>query len=97
MEVLIANKSSFMAAVSGIERPWRIGGSLGYRLPGVRVAIHHFQATFLLLIACAVLQPCGAQTAAIKSTGNAPSGSHPLDTLVPMTWFEVPNSAVSTS
>jgi hypothetical protein len=27
----------------------------------------------------------------------AASGSHPLDTLAPMTWFEVPNSAVSTS
>jgi hypothetical protein len=30
-------------------------------------------------------------------SGPAPAGSHPLDTLAPMTWFEVPNSAVSTS
>jgi len=68
MKVPIANESSFMAELSGIERPWRIGGSLGYRLPGVRGAIHRFQATFLLLLACAALQPCRAQTATSAQT-----------------------------
>src|SRR6478672_5004053 len=57
-----------MAEPSGIERPWRIGGSLGYRLPGVRGAIHRFQATFLFLLACAALQPCRAQTATSAQT-----------------------------
>jgi hypothetical protein len=33
-----------------------------YRLPGVRVAIQRLLATSLLLSACAVLQPCAAQT-----------------------------------
>src|SRR5436190_19213045 len=56
-------------------------------------------ASRLIILACLLFTAgaatCGAQT--INSTSNAPSGSHPLDTLVPMTWFEVPNSAVSTS
>jgi len=68
MKVPIANEGSSMAQLSGIERPCRIGGRLGYRLHGVRVAIHRFQATLLLLIACAVLQPCRAQTATSAQT-----------------------------
>src|SRR5215813_3217508 len=63
MKVSIANE--LMAELSGIERRRRIGGSLGYRLPGVRVAIHRFQAIVLLLSACAVLE---AQTASPPQT-----------------------------
>jgi hypothetical protein len=62
------NESSFMAEPSGIERAWRIVGRLGPRLPGVRGAFHRFKATCLLLLACAVLQPCGAQTATSAQT-----------------------------
>src|SRR5262249_44682635 len=65
--------SSFMAELSGIGRPCRISGSLGYRPSGVRLAIHRFQATFLLLIACAALQPCGAQTGGSPQTQPASS------------------------
>ena len=57
-----------MAELSGIERAWRIGGSLRYRLRAVRVGTRRFQTTFLLVIACAVLQPCGAQTAPSPQT-----------------------------
>ena len=62
MKVSVTNERSMA------ERPWRIVGRLASRLPGVRGAVHRFQATFLLLLACAVLQPCGAQTATSAQT-----------------------------
>ena len=47
----------------------------GHRLLKVRVAIHRVQATFLVLFACAVLQPCGAQTARPPQTQPQPTSS----------------------
>src|SRR4030095_4651520 len=53
-------------------RSCSLAEGLGYRLPGIRGAIHRFQSTLLLLLACAVLQPCRAQTATSAQT-QAPS------------------------
>jgi len=61
-------EGSFMGEPSGTEQLWRIVKRQSVRLPKVREAIHRFQATFLLLLACAVLQPCRAQTTTSAQT-----------------------------
>ena len=53
----------------------------------------------VMLVACVLFAAGAAESAAQTATSPAGAGarSSALDTLAPMTWFEVPNSAVSTS
>jgi PAP2 superfamily len=57
-----------MGEPSGTEQSWRIVKRHCVGLPKVREAIHRFEATLLLLLACGVLQPGRAQSATSDRT-----------------------------
>ena len=74
-------------------------GSIGFTstvIPG-RDANLQASASTLTFPSTLVGTTLVAQTAPIGKPATRPWGNHPLDSLAPMTWFEVPNSAVSAS